>query len=132
MEVDQKILPNILRGLAHSVSLKQYQHLIQLAKSGNFSFFDYEKMNKKIYNLMNSTTPSEYPIKNIKCPTYIYSGSNDAVVNESDLALLAKALPNVRKYQNFKNFNHCDFNYGNNTRKLMFESILGAFNSERK
>ena len=129
LELNPDVLPNIFKGSAHSVSLKQFQHFLQLGKSGTFSLYDYEKLNKKIYN---STTPPAYPIQNIKCPTYIYSGSTDALVNEKDIKDLVKVLPNVKKYQNFKNFNLCDFNYGKNTRKLIFEDILASFNTECK
>lgn len=83
----------------------------------------------KVYN---SSAPPSYNLNNVKAPMYIYSGSCDLMVAETDIEHLKEVLPNVKVYKSFKNFNHCDFNYGKNTRALLFEDILKAMNGEMR
>lgn len=113
--------------MSHSVSIKQLNHFAQLFKSGGFRHYDYQQKNMKVYN---SPTPPSYNLNNVKAPMFIYSGSCDKVVAEKDAEHFREVLPNVKVYKSFKNFNHCDFNYGRNTRALLFEDILKAMNAE--
>lgn len=125
-ELDPRILPTYFDHVAHSISIKQILHYIQLSKSGTFSRFDYGSKNVQFYN---STSPPQYPLQNVKTPTFIYAGSCDMIVSERDIEHLSEVLPNVKKYKVFKNFNHCDFMYGKNSRPLLFNDILKAMRS---
>lgn len=129
LELDTKILPDFLKHVAHAVSIKQILHFSQLCSSGKFRQYDYLEKNRKQYN---SSTPPEYNLQNIKIPVYLYSGGSDALVSERDIEHLNEILPNVRKYRSFRNFNHADFNYGKNSRSMVFEEIFKAINTERK
>lgn len=129
LELDDRILPDFLKHLSHAVSLKQINHYLQLYTSGNkFRQYDYRERNKKVYN---SSTPPNYKLDNVKAPIYLYSGKFDAIVSERDVEHLKEVLPNVRKYRSIRNYNHCDFNYGKNSRKVLFGDILNSMNSAR-
>lgn len=125
-ELDTRILPTYIDHVAHSISIKQVLHYIQLSKSGTFSQFDYGSKNQKIYN---SSSPPQYPLQNVKTPIFIYAGSCDMIVSERDIEHLSEVLPNVKKYKVFKNYNHCDFMYGKNSRPLLFNDILKVMRS---
>lgn len=128
LELDLRILPNYMQHVSHAVSLKQLNHYYQLNLSGKFRQYDHQERNQKFYN---SSTPPDYKLKNIIAPTYVYSGGCDALVAEEDVVELKEVLPNVRKYRNFKNFNHCDFNYAKNARTIFYYDMLQEFNSEQ-
>lgn len=120
-ELDKTILMNFTQYLTHSVSLKQFLHFFQLHKSGNFTKFDYGQDNIKLYG---SPEPPNYPIKNIVAPVFIYAGACDLLVSDSDLKDLSKALPNVKNFKVLDNYNHCDFVFGKNAKKDLFEGIV--------
>lgn len=122
-ELDTRILPSYLEHVAHSISIKQILHYIQISRSGTFSQFDYGNRNMQVYN---STAAPQYPLQNVKAPTFIYAGSCDMIVSERDVEHLSEVLLNVKKYKVFKNYNHCDFMYGKNSRPLLFNDILKA------
>lgn len=128
VELDMTIMADYLLHMSHTASVRQFIHYIQLHKSGSFRQYDHQRDNMKHYN---STSPPNYNLSNVKAPTYIYSGSCDMLVSERDIEHLKEVLPNVRKYKAFRNYNHCDFNYGKNSRGLLFEDMLKDMNSER-
>lgn len=127
LEMDRKILENIYRHVAHSVSVRQFEHYFQSARSGGFRQFDFKENNTRIYN---STSPPSYNLKRITVKAYIYSGLADSLVANVDIDHLEKVLPNVRLHKKFKNYNHCDFNYGKNSRTIVYENILKIINAE--
>lgn len=128
VETDPKVLENIFSHVSHAASLKQPEHYFQLISSGLFRQFDYFEGNMKIYN---SSTPPEYNLNNIRMPTYIYSGSCDYLVSEFDIDHLREVLPNVQKHKNLENYNHCDFNYGKNSKRLLFDGVLMDIESSK-
>jgi lysosomal acid lipase/cholesteryl ester hydrolase len=129
VQIDIRILPDYLKHIAHSVSIKQINHYFQLYSSGTFRQYDYRDKNRKIYN---SSTPPDYNLNNVKVPTYIYSGGSDMIVSEIDVENLRELLPNVKTHRSIRNFNHCDFNYGKNTRSILFNDIVKAMNAGKK
>lgn len=128
LEFDLRILPTYMSHMSHSISLKQLNHYFQLYSSGRFRQYDYQERNRKVYN---SSEPPDYKLKNFIVPTYIYSGGCDTLVAQTDIEHLKDVLPNVRKYRNFENFNHCDFNYATNSRKILYYDMLQAINLEQ-
>lgn len=83
----------------------------------------------------------DYPVEKVNAPTYIYIATEDALVSRyvswkyfllssnwsvslQDVEHLAGILPNVKKFQVIKNWNHVDFTYGRNTRKVLYKGIL--------
>lgn len=120
-QLDRRILTNFLKYYSHSVSLKEFLHLFQHYKKDNFTMFDYGRQNFKVYG---SKTPPNYPLENIKAPVFIYAGSCDAIISEIDLKHLSEALPNVKKFKVLENYNHCDFVFGKNSKKFLFNGII--------
>ena len=92
--------------------------------SGKFRQYDYQDKNPNFYN---TSQPPEYNLKNVKSPIYLYSGECDALISEIDVRHLKEVLSNVKLHRSVKNYNHCDFNYGKNSRSILFMDILKAF-----
>lgn len=128
VQCDPRILPTLMSHLSHYASIKQAIHFMQNYQNGGFRQFDHQGDNMKIYG---SASPPSYNLKNIKAPTYIYSGSCDILVSEQDVKRLKNALANVRELKSFKNYNHCDFNYGKNSRAVYQNDMLKAMNSAK-
>jgi pimeloyl-ACP methyl ester carboxylesterase len=122
-ETDTKILPVLTKYLSKAVSTKQFHHFIQLYHSGKFQHYDYQGENRKTYN---QTFPPEYPLKNVRAPMHLYSGVNDMLVAEKDIERLKEVLKNVVTYKSLKNYNHCDFLYGRNSRNNIYQNIVTA------
>lgn len=129
LQLDTRILPEYVKHVAHTVSIKQINHYLQLLSSGKFRQYDYQNSNQKIYN---ANSPPEYNLSNVKAPTYLYSGSCDALVSELDVQSLREHLPNVKKYKSIRNYNHCDFNYGKNSREILFDELIRTMNAETR
>jgi lysosomal acid lipase/cholesteryl ester hydrolase len=127
-EMDERILPDYLKHIAHAVSLKQPNHYFQLYSHGGFQQYDCGLGNMLKYN---QSTPPKYDLNKVKAPIYIYAGGCDMLVSQHDIENLKEILPNVRKYRVLSNYNHCDFNYGKNSRSILFEGILKSMNLER-
>jgi hypothetical protein len=53
-----------------------------------------------------------------------------SLTTEKDADRLREALPNVKRHKSLENYNHVDFNYGKNSRKLFFGDVLKAMNTE--
>jgi lysosomal acid lipase/cholesteryl ester hydrolase len=126
-ELDERILPNYFKHIAHAISLKQVNHYYQLYLSKSFRQYDHGKGNLQKYN---QSKPPEYDLKSVKAEIYLYAGGCDAVVAVKDFEHLRDELSNVKKYKILLNYNHCDFNYGKNTRSDLFEEIIKAINFE--
>lgn len=120
-QLDRKILTKSIQYLTYSVSLKQFLHFFQLHRSGNFTKFDYGQENMKIYG---SPKAPNYPMENIVAPVFLYAGSCDALVSDIDVKQLSKVLPNVKKFKDLVNYNHCDFVVGKNSKRLLFDGIV--------
>lgn len=127
-EIDTKIIPTLTKYISHAVSTKQIHHFIQLYQSGKFLQYNYQANNKMVYN---QSHPPEYPLKNVNTSIYLYSGINDLLVAERDIEHLKEVLPNVVRYKSIKNYNHCDYQYGKNSRKVLFNSILRSMSHQR-
>lgn len=74
IEFDMIVLENIIDHIARQISVKQLHHYWQIAKAEKFCQFDYDINNQKMYN--SSSAPC-YNLKNVKVPTFMYSGGCD-------------------------------------------------------
>lgn len=63
-------------------------------------------------------------MENIVAPVFLYAGSCDALVSDIDVKQLSKVLPNVKKFKDLVNYNHCDFVVGKNSKRLLFDGIV--------
>jgi lysosomal acid lipase/cholesteryl ester hydrolase len=78
-ETDVKVMPVLVKFLAHAVSTKQIHHFVQLYQSGRFQQYSYGAKNRAVYGQMN---PPEYELKRVNIPVCIYAGKNDMMVAE--------------------------------------------------
>lgn len=120
----------------------QMQHYIQLTQSGKFEQFDYGLTENLVH--YNSSTPPEYNLKNVVAPIYLYHAAQDLLVPESvnflnvfassmnfnifqSVLRVKLLLPNVQGYRVIQNWNHIDFTYGKNVRKVLYKDFLKSF-----
>ncbi|XP_014616133.1 PREDICTED: lipase 3-like [Polistes canadensis] len=129
-QMNNTLLPVILSHVPAGTSTKTFIHLLQGVKSANFRQFDYgAKRNLQIYN---NITPPEYNISTITVPMALYYAPNDWLVNVKDVLNLSKELRNVvDKYKiPFEKFNHLDFLWAIDARKLVYNRILHTMKGE--
>lgn len=94
--------------------------------TGKFQQFDFGRdKNLKIYN---SPDPPEYNLKNVTAPIYLYSASEDLLVDPRDVEKLENLLPNVKCYKKIEDWNHMDMLLGKNARKVIYEKIVQSLN----
>lgn len=120
---DVEFIPEVSPETQHKISSKQFIHYVQISKSGMFRQYDYKEDNLKVYN---TSTPPNYNLKNVKAPTFIYSGSMDTLTNEEGIKKLKDLLPNVKKYRNYPKFTNFDFIIGQRVSEVLYEKILKA------
>jgi saccharopine dehydrogenase-like NADP-dependent oxidoreductase len=119
-------------------------HYVQLYFSGTFQMFDYKQGNKARYN---STIAPLYNLKAITAPVYIYAAEEDWIISQivslssffsmktckfrsfyfQDAAKLRSLMPNSPKLKIISNWNHIDFTYSKNARKILYNEMLSDF-----
>jgi pimeloyl-ACP methyl ester carboxylesterase len=109
--------------MSPSVSTRQLIHFLQLHMSGNFQQYDYDDENLKFYG---KTHPPAYDLKNVTCPTYLYSASEDLLISPEDVEELKHALPNTVTHEICQGWNHLDVMLGRNSRKSLYKNILNS------
>ncbi|XP_060097263.1 lipase member M-like [Heteronotia binoei] len=90
-------------------SVKTLVHWGQVARSGEFKYFDYGSKNKAVYNM---TTPPFYKVEDMTVPTALWSGGNDILANSEDIELLLPRITSLIFHKNISNWQHVDFNLG--------------------
>ncbi|CAO1305917.1 unnamed protein product [Diamesa serratosioi] len=126
--MDTEIFAVYLRHVPIVINFMHFHHFFQMLKSGKFRKFDYgEDLNLRIYN---SSSPPDYQLSNVDVPLYIYHAEEDTISVTKDVEILKTKLPNIREYQVVNNYNHMDFNYGKNSRTVVYTDILKSFNNE--
>ncbi|KAK9720509.1 alpha/beta-hydrolase lipase region [Popillia japonica] len=124
-EFNTDLLPVVLAHIPAGTSTKTVIHYTQeIEDYGNFQCFDYGKEgNLKEYG---TETPPLYNLTNIEVPTYLMYADNDLMVNPIDVQRLVSQLPkNIGTYEvPLKSFNHVDFLWGKDAKKLVYEPLL--------
>ncbi|XP_037958906.1 lipase 1-like [Teleopsis dalmanni] len=105
-------------------SVKQLRHFYQIYKSASFQAYDYGLEGN--YDKYGTALPLRYNLSKITAPIYIYYGLNDLLVSKEDVLLLAEQLPNLQQLYlvAHKNFNHLDFIWAKDLKKLVNDQIL--------
>jgi len=119
----QSILATLVNHASPRVSINQLSHYVQSMQTGKFRQFDHRQMNWAYYN---SSTPPDYQLKNVVSPIYLYQAAEDLLISRLDVEHLRDELPNVMQYRIIPNWNHVDFTYGRNSRKVLYLDILAA------
>lgn len=146
-EIQSNVLLEIPNFISPTASLMQWNHFLQLGQSGKFQTFD----NRGDDAERNSySSPSEYTLSNVKVPMFLYHAAEDLVVSRAVSFSISKLLSatakiissqdverfksvfksNVREYKIIDNWNHMDFLYSRNARKVLYNGILQAMNNE--
>lgn len=72
----------------------------------------------------NSTSPPLYDLSAIHTPVAIYSATNDWLADPIDVENLRGLLPNVVDHWNTEDWNHLDFIWGTNGKKMLYERMI--------
>uniref|UniRef100_A0A1B0G0L8 Lipase n=1 Tax=Glossina morsitans morsitans TaxID=37546 RepID=A0A1B0G0L8_GLOMM len=123
-EFNRKMFPVILGHYPAGVAAKQVKHFIQIIKSGRFAPYSYS--NSKNYALYKEREPPAYNLSLITVPTYVYYSTNDLLCHPSDVEDMYKDLGRpIGKYLvPMKEFNHMDFLWALNVRRLVYSKML--------
>ncbi|XP_011696613.1 PREDICTED: lipase 1-like [Wasmannia auropunctata] len=130
------LLPVILGHVPASTSTKQMMHYGQLIKSGTVvlpgKFKQYDNglvSNKAAYG---SYTPPTYDLKKIKVPIHLYYSENDWLANVKDVEKLYGELgnPSGKTLVADKKFNHVDYMWAKDVRKLVYDPIIKIMNKK--
>lgn len=135
-QFDPALLPVILGHVPASTSTKQMMHYGQLIKSGTVvlpgKFKQYDNglvSNKAAYG---SYTPPTYDLKKIKVPIHLYYSENDWLANVKDVEKLYGELgnPSGKTLVADKKFNHVDYMWAKDVRKLVYDPIIKIMNKK--
>lgn len=120
----QTMLPIIFGHVPSGASVKQMSHYGQEIDTKHFRQWDYGIFENMIH--YNSLFPPDYNLRNVNAKTVLYYALNDGVVNVKDVQHLMLELPNVMASHMIahKRFNHVDFIWGVDVRKLLYDNII--------
>ncbi|XP_036329231.1 lipase 3-like [Rhagoletis pomonella] len=123
-EANETMLPVVLGHSPAGASTKQMQHYGQLKRSGEFRQFDYGWIRN--YWIYNQITPPNYNLKKVRSKVALHYSQNDWLATPIDIEDLHVQLPNVigKFLVSFPKFNHLDFVWGVDARKLLYDRIL--------
>lgn len=113
----QSRVPEILKSLPNGASCRQLLHFSQLVQTSLFNQFDFgELQNLQLYG---SSTPPDYPLEDIKIPTYFYHSENDIIISSTDINIctekMSRKAVKAKRLMSLKTFTHMDFVWANQT-----------------
>lgn len=124
-QIAPETLPVLFNQLPGGTSLKTLSYITEAAND-NFSKFDYGRGRNMLK--YGSAEPPAYNITNIKVPVIMYYAKNDWVTTKQDSVFLYKTLPKKIRYGLFevktRNFNHLDFCYGRDAKRLVYDPLI--------
>ncbi|KAJ6657784.1 hypothetical protein lerEdw1_001971 [Lerista edwardsae] len=68
--------------------------------------------------------PLQYNISAMTVPTAMWNGENDWLSGPRDVALFLPKMSNLIYYRQIEGWNHLDFVFGSDARKVMYDKIL--------
>jgi len=105
-------------------SVMNLMHWMQNIRNDSFSKFDYgEEGNMAHYG---QPTPPSYNIGNLTMPIALFSGSQDALADPTDVQRLISELPpsSVVFQRNDEDYAHMDFTWGLDTQTRIYPIIV--------
>nr|XP_018897743.1 PREDICTED: lipase 1-like [Bemisia tabaci] len=130
-QVNPETFPLFASHFPSGTSAKTLQHFAQSLLSGDFRMFSYGKAkNLEVYG---TELAPQYNLSLITSPVSLHYSSNDFLSHPADVNILASKLPNlIGKFKvPFKNFNHVDYLWARDGRKLLYNQIMGIMNKHR-
>ncbi|KAJ8976422.1 hypothetical protein NQ317_004082 [Molorchus minor] len=118
-------IPEAFSYFPSGTSVYLAQQTWQFFSTGDFAALDYEN---ELINLhkYNKTTPPIYNLSMVTHPISLHYGEGDLIVTRKDMDSIHKKLPNpVGIFPvPFKNFNHLDFIWANDVKKLVYDRLV--------
>ncbi|XP_068150930.1 lipase 1 [Drosophila tropicalis] len=131
-EFNRKMFPVVLGHYPAGVAAKQVKHFIQIIKTGRFAPYSYSS--NRNMQLYREHLPPRYNLSMVTVPTYVYYSSNDLLCHPHDVESMCNDLGNMmEKYLvPLKEFNHMDFLWAIDVRKLLYQPILQAIEGRKE
>lgn len=125
------MIPLIFGHFSDQLGTHQVIHCFQMI-SGKFQQFDYGKSQNIDHYGQNE--PPIYNLKNARAPVALYYAESDSQVVPKDVKKLIAELPNVALdyLVPHKEFNHGDFAYGKDARRLVYDKMLEMMKTAEK
>nr|XP_032523030.1 lipase 3-like [Danaus plexippus plexippus] len=124
-QFNRSLLPIILGHVPAGASTKTLVHYAQeIRNAGRFQQFDYgPEGNLKEYG---SFDPPQYPLHKITLPIALFGSENDWLASDVDVTNLYVQLANPIDHYivPLKTFNHIDFLWAKDAKKLVFDKLL--------
>ncbi|KAH8419419.1 hypothetical protein KR222_011290, partial [Zaprionus bogoriensis] len=123
-EFNRKMFPVVLGHYPAGVAAKQVKHFIQIIKTGRFAPYSYSS--NKNMALYRDHLPPRYNLSLVTVPTFVYYSSNDLLCHPRDVESMCDDLGNAtgRYLVPMKDFNHMDFLWAIDVRKLLYNRML--------
>nr|XP_056705246.1 lipase member M-like [Euleptes europaea] len=102
-------------------SVKNILHWGQVAKSGEFRYFDY---GSGLADKYNKTTPPLYRIEEITVPIAIWHGGHDWLCQPVEIEALLPRITNLIHLKYLPDWNHFDFLWGLDAPERLYREIL--------
>lgn len=129
-KLEKTILTRVFGQFPAGASLKQFSHVVQLAKSKRFAKYDYGVVdNLRRYGVTN---PPSYNLKNCQVPLSLHYGLEDGIVGVKDVQYLATNLTSVVEINEVHGYNHLDFLYNFASTEFLYGPMLKTFEEFRK
>ncbi|CAD0199427.1 unnamed protein product [Chrysodeixis includens] len=131
-QINKTNLPVIFSHTPSGASARQFIHYLQIINSGVFRNFDHgDDVNHAIYG---SRKPKKYHLDRVKAPVALFYSENDWFSDVEDVKILQEKLPNVKEMYlvPFKKFNHIDFIWAKDVKRLVYARMTELLKSDAK
>uniref|UniRef100_A0ACB8F897 Uncharacterized protein n=2 Tax=Sphaerodactylus townsendi TaxID=933632 RepID=A0ACB8F897_9SAUR len=102
-------------------SVKNILHWGQVAKSGEFRYFEYDL---GLIDKYNKTSPPLYRIEDITVPIAMWHGGQDWICQPVEIDALLPRITNLMHYKYLPDWNHFDFIWGSDAPERLYREIL--------
>lgn len=118
------MIPVILGHTPAGTSTQTLIHFGQLIRSGRFRQFDHGSIRNLV--VYGSIFPTAYNLRGVRAAVTIHYGQNDWLSVERDVQQLSRELGNSQGAFVVSGFNHIDFLFGIDARRLVYSRVVAA------